>query len=291
MGPRRPEVEATDLLSSSNPRIKRLRRLISQRKARSEERAFVVEGPAVVAEALALPRNPGGGGPGADRAAADAVGSFTSRVEAVFVDADGSPELVAAAAAQGVDVYPVTSGVLASVLDTVNPQPVAAIVGNRQWVVDDLGRGLVLLLVDPRDPGNAGTLIRSAEAAGAAGIVFTGGAVDPTNPKVLRASAGAGLRFPVVVAPDTDAVIDKLAAGGRALVATVIDDAAVSYDEVDLNHVVVALGNESHGLSASVMARADLQMTIPLVGPTESLNLGVAGSVICFEALRQRRAR
>ena len=145
-------------------------------------------------------------------------------------------------------------------------------------------------MVDGRDPGNLGTLIRSAEASGAAGMVLAGASVDPTNPKVLRASAGAGLRLPVVIEPDLEPALASLRPGRGPVVATTIDDEAEPYDQVDLTSAVVLLGNESQGLAPSVVALADHDITIPLAGPTESLNLGVAGSILCFEALRQRRA-
>ena len=267
-------VDASGLLRASNPRIKRLRRLVSQRKARSEERAFVVEGPAIVAEALST-----------------SAGSSGLIIEGLYLESGVALDLAASATSLDIEVHHVAFGVLGSVLDTVNPQPMAAVISGPTWQLEDLGVGaLVILLVDPRDPGNVGTLIRSAEASGAAGLVLAGSAVDPTNPKVLRASAGAGLRLPVVVEPDIDVALDTLAATGRPLLATVVDVKAKPYDQVDLAGAVVALGNETHGLPPSVVERADVVITIPLVGPTESLNLGVAGSMIAFEALRQLRS-
>lgn len=261
-------------LSARNPRIKRLRKLITQRKARSQERAFVVEGPAMVDEAL----RPAGLRPGL-------------RLETVFVELDYDPALTARAAAAGVDVAVVAPGVLASVLDTRRPQPVAAVVTGPPATAEDLGpRGPLLVLVDPGDPGNLGTLIRSAEAAGAAGLVLTGSPVDVTNPKVVRSTAGAALRFPVVTEPDLESAL-ALARLHRVLLATVIDDAAPAYDSVDLDGAALLLGNEAHGLAPDLVAAADGIVTIPLAGPTESLNLAVAGAVLCFEARRQRSAR
>ncbi len=269
-----------EALGRTNPKIKRLRRLISKRKARSAERAFVAEGPLVVAEAIAA-ASPGGDGlvPGVE-------------VEAIFVEGGHGAEVVASAVAAGITVHTVDDGVLAAALDTVSPQLVAAIVTRPAPELGDLSpRGLVMVVIDGRDPGNVGTLIRSAEAGGAAGLVLAGSTVDPTNPKVVRASAGAGLRIPVIVETDIEAALDGLAVNGRHILATVIDPQATPYDEVDLADVAVVLGNESRGVPAQVIARADEMITIPLAGPTESLNLGVAGSVICFEALRQQRHR
>lgn len=233
----------------------------------------MVEGPLIVGEALA----------GMGQAATPWT------VEGLYLEPGANPELVASAHQAGVEVHLVARGILATILDTVSPQPVAAVVTRPPWAVDAIASGLVLVVVDGRDPGNAGTLIRSAEAAGAAGVVLAGSSVDPTNPKVLRASAGAGLRLPVVVEPDVGTALSHLSAGGRRVLATVVDPAAEPYDQVDLGQAVVVLGNESHGLAPEVVAAADQPITIPLAGPTESLNLGVAGSLLCFEALRQRR--
>lgn len=264
---------ASEALAAGNHRIKRLRRLVSQRKARSDERAFVVEGPALVAEAI------------------DLSGRSKVTVEGVYLEPDQESEAVARARSRGIPVYAVTRGVLASALGTVTPQPVAAVVSRAPADLGDLAIDeVVVVLVDPRDPGNVGTLIRSAEAAGAAGLVLCGSAVDPTNPKVLRAAAGAGLRLPVVTMPDTLSVLDELAESGRTLVATVIDGDAIPYDRFEWAGAAMILGNETHGLAADVLERADIAVTIPLAGPTESLNLGVAGSILCFEALRQRRS-
>lgn len=224
----------------------------------------------MVAEAIAL----GSGGP--------------VEVEAVFVAAGAADGLDAQRVAGPAPLYRVADGVLDGVLDPVTPQPMAAIVA-RPTAVEIAASGTVLCLVEARDPGNVGTLLRSAEAAGLAGVVLAGPSVDPTNPKAVRASAGAVLRLPVAEFHDVDAALDALAAGGRTLVATVIGSKAIPYDDVQLVDAAVVLGNEAHGLPESVVARADVVATIPLAGPTESLNLAVAGSLFCFEALRQRR--
>lgn len=258
--------------------MKRLRRLVSQRKARSQERAFVLEGFAIVAEAL------------------EAHASGAIELEAIFVGPDidglrGADEIIGRAGDLAIEVHHVIDGVLDSILDTVTPQPVAGIGSRSEPTVADLGTGgVVLCLIDARDPGNVGTLIRSAEAAGAAGLVLAGSSVDPTNPKVVRASAGSLLRLPVVAVDSVETALDELALSGRSLVATVIGAGAIPYDDVRLVDAAIVLGNEAHGLDPSVVARCDVSATIPLAGPTESLNLGIAGSLFCFEALRQQRS-
>jgi TrmH family RNA methyltransferase len=150
--------------------------------------------------------------------------------------------------------------------------------------------GLVLVAVTVRDPGNAGTLIRSAEAAGASGVVFCGNSVDPHAPKVVRSSAGAVFGIPVVEADDPVKVLDALGGQGRRRLAAVASGGE-SFDRVDLTGpVALVLGNETDGLPARLDAHVDGRVTIPVEPPAESLNVGMAGTVLAFEAVRQRRA-
>ena len=146
------------------------------------------------------------------------------------------------------------------------------------------------MLVDVSDPGNAGTLLRAAEAAGAAAVLFCGGSVDPCNPKCVRASAGALFHLPVSGGGEALAVLEGLGHAGVRRAATVVRG-GTPYDEVDLTGpVAIVLGSEAHGLPAELDALVDDRLTIPMDGRSESLNVAMAGSVLCFESLRQRRA-
>lgn len=190
----------------------------------------------------------------------------------------------------GISVTVVEPGALARALDTVSPQPVLAVVEATSAQIADLAVDRpVLVLVDVRDPGNVGTLIRAAEASGCAGLVLAGTCVDPTNPKVIRSSAGSWLRTPIVEHDDPAAVLDALVEQGRQVFAAAMGSDAVSVWDADLASAAVLLGNEAHGLPPTLIDRADARLMIPFDGPTESLNVGVAGALIAFEALRQRR--
>jgi TrmH family RNA methyltransferase len=147
-----------------------------------------------------------------------------------------------------------------------------------------------MVAVELRDPGNLGTLIRTAEAAGCGGIVVTGTTVDPLNPKVVRASAGSVLRLPVVEIAEVGPCLAAVRAAGRLLVATVVDPKADHYDQVDLRVAAILVGNEPRGLDASVVDQVDLTVTIPMEAGIESLNVAAAGAVMAFESARQRRA-
>jgi TrmH family RNA methyltransferase len=261
-----------------HPVLQRLRRLARQRRARDEEAAFVIDGPTLLAEALAA----------------------GVTVAEVVAEPDAPLELVARAARAGARVLQVPAGSLARVAATVTPQPVAAIAAIPAPGPDPAaGRGpggsagapLSLVLVGVGDPGNAGTLLRSADAVGASDVAFCDGSVDPYNPKCVRASAGSLFRVPVVRSAGAGEVLDRLGAGGVRRIGAVARGGR-PYDESDLaGPVAVVLGSEAHGLAPAVLARLDEQVTIPMRGPMESLNVAMAGTVVCFEAFRQRRRR
>ena len=168
--------------------------------------------------------------------------------------------------------------VIERVASTESPQPVLAVVGMRTAA---LPVGASFLLVADRlgDPGNAGTIIRSAEAAGADAVVLTPGSVDPYNPKVVRASAGSLFRITVV-----EATLESLS-GFRRL-GTSSHRGDVYTDPVYHGRVAVVVGNEAHGLDSD--AEIDQWITIPHAGPAESLNVAMAATVLVFEVARQR---
>lgn len=216
-------------------------------------------------------------------------------LEACYADPEAgqSPDARSAldqARLAGVRVLPLGPGVLARVSDTVSPQPVLAVA--RFEAADQqvlAGADLVVVLVDVRDPGNVGTILRTADAAGAAVVVACRGSVDVYNPKVVRASAGSLFHVPVWAGPEPADALDALEAHGVRTVATV-RAGATDYLDVDwAMPTALCFGNEPAGLPAEVVARADVVATIPMAGGAESLNVATACAVLCFEVLRQRR--
>jgi RNA methyltransferase, TrmH family len=140
------------------------------------------------------------------------------------------------------------------------------------------------------DPGNAGTLLRVAEASGVGAVLFCGDSVDPCNPKCVRASAGALFHVPVTSGGEAVEVLQALGEAGLRRAATTLDGAR-PYDHADLRDAVaLVLGNEAHGVLLELAGAADQRLTIPMDGAAESLNVAVAASVLLFDALRQRRA-
>ena len=216
--------------------------------------------------------------------------------EAIYVDEahasrDTSGELYELAARHGVRVFSLAPGVLERVADAATPQPVLAAVRLPVTDVDAIAcEGLIVALHDVRDPGNAGTLIRSADAAGATAVIFTGHSVDPFNPKTVRASAGSLFHVPFGVQSDPARLAAELATAGYRTLGTVVTGGP---DYAALDWAVptaVFLGNESAGLAGDLVAALGGTLAIPMEGQAESLNVGVAAAVLCFEALRQRRA-
>lgn len=261
-------------LAASNPRIRRLRRLSGRRGARHDEGAFVLEGPTLVAEALAA------GAP----------------LESVFAEEGQELDLVAVARAAAVDVHLVAPGVLADISDVVTPRPILAVAPMEPAAIsvilrDAVARGRpVLLLVELGDPGNLGTILRAAEAGGCAGVLCSPGTVDPWSPKAVRSSAGAILDVPVALDVDPRAALAEAAALGLPSAATVVDEGSAPEQILLDGACLLVLGSEAHGLSADVASAADRTITIPMDGRSESLNVAIAASVLVFEALRQRRA-
>jgi RNA methyltransferase, TrmH family len=172
-------------------------------------------------------------------------------------------------------------------LTTRTPQPIVAVAGLVSWSPGEIVAGAVesglpvVVLAGVSDPGNAGTVIRSAAAAGAAGVLFTPGSVDPTNPKCVRSSAGALFALRVGAVEDFDVL--------RDLGLTTIGAAAsgASPDEVELSGpIALVLGGEAGGLPEDQLV--DVEVALPLEGGVESLNVAMAGTVLLYEARRQR---
>ena len=211
-------------------------------------------------------------------------------IEGVFAAPGAPDDVLDAAQARGARVYPLAPGVMERVADTVTPQPVMAIVAQVGVPLEALAAArLLVVCVDVRDPGNAGTVLRSAEAAGADGVVCCGGSVDVYNPKTVRASAGALFHVPVVAGGDAVEVLQRIGAWGLRRLGAV-PRSGRDYATVDLRApCALVLGNEATGLPEEVAAVIDERITIPMAGRSESLNVGMSAAVLCFEAARQRR--
>lgn len=249
----------------SHPRVQQLRRLAARRDARVADGAFVVEGATLINEAV--------------RADWD--------VHDVFHGHGAAPLDV-----PGARSHELARGVLERVSTTHTPQPHLAIVGRRLASparLDEPGDHVVVYLDAVSDPGNVGTVLRSAEAMGAAFVVLGAGSVDPFNPKVVRASAGALFWVSVVEVDDLSVV----AAGGYRTVGTTSHpgDGAVPIAQLDVaGRLALVMGNESHGVTAVSREHVAEWTYVPHVGRAESLNVAMATTIMCYEIARRREA-
>ena len=214
------------------------------------------------------------------------------RVACVFV-AQGAEHLL-----DGLQLPPETEVLLLprelldAALATETPQPVAALVEPPKWTwdaifADHAKAPLLILLAGLQDPGNVGTILRSAEAFGATGVVNLAGTVSAWNPKAVRASAGSLFRLPLLTAEAEDCFA-RLRAEGVKIFTTAVEGAEAA-NRVDLaGPVAIMIGNEGNGVPPELAAEADGAVTIPCPGPVESLNAAIAASVLLYEASRQR---
>ncbi|MFZ5815403.1 MAG: TrmH family RNA methyltransferase [Bacillota bacterium] len=194
--------------------------------------------------------------------------------------------LLAALAHAGVRCYPVTPEALERAADTQTPQGIVALFRPPAFSLAQMGPGLVAVLDNLQDPGNLGTVIRSLEALGGGGAVVAGG-VDPYNPKVVRGAMGSLFRLPVVKLA-LDQALDQLRAQGRRIYVADAGGDLLPWQADLAAGAVLVVGNEGAGPTPPARERADGVVSIPMEGPTESLNAGVAASLLIYEALRQR---
>jgi TrmH family RNA methyltransferase len=215
------------------------------------------------------------------------------KIETVFV-AQGFEGLLAdIGLPTGIEVLALPKEVLDSALTTESPQPVAALVKLPGWSWAHILGGiqnanpLLILLAELQDPGNLGTILRSAEAFGATGIISLPGTVSAWNPKAVRASAGSVFRLPLLAANQRTS-IERLRNAGIKIWTTTVHGAQPA-NLIDLaGPVALIIGNEGNGVSTDLAGQAAGALTIPCPGPVESLNAAVAASVLLYEAARQR---
>ena len=258
------------ITSTSNQRIKEIVQLQKKSKARNTEGIFIVEGIRMVRE---IPE---------DKLKALYVTEEFYKKHKTDLPGNVKPELV-------------TPTVFSYISDTKTPQGVLAIVWQNKYVLSDIlnrkkeKEDLLLVLDNLQDPGNLGTIFRTAEAAGVTGIILSKDCVDIYNPKVIRSTMGAIFRMPFVYVEQLTDTINELKKNKIQVYAAHLAGKN-AYDEEDyLGGTAYLIGNEGNGLRQEVAECADTWIRIPMEGAAESLNAAVAASVLMFEASRQRR--
>lgn len=273
---RPPAPSASGALGIRSPRVKAARQL-GKKAFRERGRSFLAEGPQAVREALRRP------------------GVLTE----LFVTSQGAArhsEIVGHADRQGIPVHEVGGEVMAELAQTITPQGLLGVCRFVDVPLSELMTAaprLVTVLANVRDPGNAGTVLRSSDAAGAGGVIFAAASVDPYNSKCVRSSAGSLFHLPVVAgAPLAETVTGLREAGLQVLAA---DGSATQFLEAaggpDLSRPTAWLfGNEAWGLPEDLLALADAVVAVPIYGQAESLNLAAAAAVCLYASARQQRA-
>ncbi|WP_127793179.1 RNA methyltransferase [Agromyces sp. LHK192] len=263
-----------------NPRSPRVRAVakLAKKPARVESGLFLLEGPQAVSEAL--------------RFRPELVVELFATPSAL----DRHDGIRRAAAEAGLTVEFVTEQVLESMADTVTPQGFVAVCRQFPTALKDVfasGPKLVAILEEVRDPGNAGTIVRAADAAGADAVVFSGRAVDLYNPKVVRSSTGSIFHVPVAVGASLEDVLERARAAGLVVLAADVK----GDDLLDVRNAGVLagptawlFGNEARGLLDEQLALADRAVTVPIYGHAESMNLATAASVCLYESAFAQRS-
>lgn len=253
-------MERETITSRANPLLARVRKLNSRRSFRREEGAFAAEGPKLLGEAL----------------------RWGGELEAVIcAPGVALPELPAQ-----VRVAEVGDSLLASIADTQSPQGIVFICkGKALSVPDRLTGGRYLLLDGVQDPGNVGTIWRTADAFGADGLILCGGCADPWNPKTVRATMGAVFRLPAYECGLEEAA-DRLAAAGLPLYAAALRDDTADIRQMELGRCAVAIGSEGRGVSQRTLELCEKTVKIPMSPRCESLNAAAAAAVVLWEMAR-----
>jgi RNA methyltransferase, TrmH family len=259
-----------------SPRLKAARRL-TKRAFRQRERAFLAEGPQAVAEAF----------------------SCGAQVTDLFVTVPARSrhhDLVSEIADAGIPVHVVSGEIMDELAQTVTPQGVLAVCGFVDVPLAQVttpAPTLVALLANVRDPGNAGTVLRTADAAGAHAVVFADASVDPYNGKCVRASAGSLFHLPVVAGARLEDAIDTMRDAGLRIVAA-DGRAGRSLDDPEVQARLAGptawmFGNEAWGLPPELVALADEPVAVPIYGRAESLNLAAAAAVCLYASARAQQ--
>ena len=277
------------ITSTSNAQIKELAKLQKKSRLRDEMGIFLVEGPRMVEE---IPKE---------------------RIERLYISESFERKNPAYIRELGVPAEVLSDTVFSYISDTKNPQGILAVVKRLEYTMEDvLGKSAskceeksgekeknpedhqirvphVIVLDNLQDPGNLGTIFRTAEAAGATGILLSSDSVDVYNPKVIRSTMGAVFRMPFFYVKDLPAVVKSLSSQGIRTYAAHLNGKN-AYDEEDYTEgCAFLIGNEGNGLRDEVSECADCLIRIPMCGKAESLNAAVAAAVLMFEAGRQRR--
>ena len=260
------------LTGSQNPLIKEVRAL-KNKSSREEKSLYFIEGARFVAEALK-----------------ENIGIRYVVVSETFSSDTDSEELLKKLEDIALSSYMVPDSLFTSISDTKSPQGILAVINlERKQLKDaELSGSLLVILDTIKDPGNMGTIIRTADAAGCAGVIVPDGCVDVFNPKVLRSTMGSVFHVPIYHCDNVSEAMKLVRECGFILCASHLEG-SVSIYEADLSgQIALIIGSEANGIGAETAENSDILLRIPMEGRAESLNASVAAGIMIFEAMRQK---
>lgn len=262
-----------EILSTSNPIIKDIKKL-KRKKERWNRKLYIIEGVKIIDEYI----------------------EYIGKPELIFISdalftVTGGIELFNKISGYGDNLIKITHRILEDLSDTENPQGIIAVANFNECKIEEVFVGknnFIIVLDEVQDPGNLGTIIRTADAFNASGIILTDNCVDLYNPKVIRGTMGSLFHIPIFIAENKVEIINYLKDRGITIYSTYLQ--GKNYiNKIDMTKdVAIIIGNESRGISKELLELSDYTLKIPMHGKAESLNAAIAASVIMYEVARQR---
>lgn len=256
-------------IESKNNSLYKETKKLKDRRGRNKSSKYIIEGFRLIQEALKAKIN----------------------VEYIFISSDKSSkidEYLTKYLDDDIKIYEVDNNLIKELSDTEKPQGIVAVVKMKEYKVNDNG-SFYLLCDKVQDPGNLGTIIRTAHAAGVDGIILSKGTVDIYNEKVIRATMGSLFYIPIFMDDESNSIVKNLCDKGFSLLATSLEGDKDFFSEDLSGKVIVSVGNEGNGVSEEIYSLCDKKVKIPMPGGAESLNVAIATSIILYEKVRQNK--
>jgi len=263
------------ITSPNNNTVKEVKQL-KERRYREEKGLFFIEGSRFVEEAVK-----------------ENITLNKLFISEKFASDADNEDLIHRASSKSHDTFVLTDKLFKEISDTGNPQGILAVISVKQYLLHDVlnDNSFIILLDAIQDPGNMGTIIRTADAAGVTAIIASKGSVDIYNPKVLRSTMGSVFRIPVVHSENIESAIAEIKKHGIKIYAAHLDG-ETDYFNIDYpSNSAFIIGNEANGISDSVASCADMLVKIPMPGKAESLNASIAAALLMYEVIRQRNMK
>lgn len=262
-----------DITSSDNHTYKQTKQLLVK-KFRDEYKEFSIEGLRIIM---------------------DAIDNKKEIKRILFNDTlyktAGGEKLLKICQDKGYPIYKISDKMFRDISDTKNPQGILAVLSYEEYDISNIfnkDSAFLLLLDRIQDPGNLGTILRTADAAGIDGVLITKGSVDIYNPKTIRSTMGSIFHLPIIPSISTDSLLPLLDMHGFDVISTTLDTNTYLYDISFSKKTVIVIGNEANGICPDIINKSDILIKIPMFGKAESLNAAVAASIIIYESARQK---